>query len=147
MCCQCFLVSQWTDEKRTYRGRNAHAKANPLVTSGTPDPSRRLAEIRAELDRQAGRTLRARLIQLPLAIVLVGGLIFAMAAGGAFNHHQQTFVTLQNATSSRAGGILGLKIDAALTALYLIAILVTYALRRLTAPNRARRLLEHDSVT
>jgi len=69
-----------------------------------------------------------------------------MAAGGAFNHHQQTYVSSQNPTSSRAGGILGLKIDAALTGLYLLAVLGGYALRRLSVAHRARRLLARESV-
>jgi hypothetical protein len=79
-------------------------------------------------------------------MVLVGGLIFAMAAGGAFDHHQETYLSTQNATSSRAGGILGLKIDAVLTGLYLLVVVLTYTLRRLSAPHRARRALARDSV-
>jgi len=115
----------------------------------SPDLTRRAAEIRANLDRRAWRTLRARLIQLPAALVLVGGLIFAMAAGGAFDHHQApyaSYASLQDATSSRAGGILGLKIDAVLTGLYLLAVLLAFAVRRFSAPRRARRSLARESA-
>jgi len=79
-------------------------------------------------------------------MVLVGGLIFAMAAGGAFDRHQESYLSIQSATSSRAGGILGLKIDAVLTGLYLLSVIVAYVLRRLTAPRRARRALAGESV-
>jgi len=105
-----------------------------------------VAETRAELDRRARRILRARLTQLPAALLLVGGLIFAMAAGGAFDHHPASYASLQDATSSRAGGILGAKIDAVLTGLYLLAVFLGYALRRLSAPRRARRALARESV-
>ena len=116
------------------------------MTTEPPASSRRLEEIRTELDRRARRTLRARFIQLPVAMVLVGGLIFAMAAGGAFDRHQVSSPSLPNAANSRAGGILGVKIDAVLTGLYLLAVLLAYAVRRLSAPQRARRKLARESV-
>ena len=107
--------------------------------------SGRVAGIRTDLERRAWHTLRARLIQLPAALILVGGLIFAMAAGGAFDRHQAPYA-LQNATSSQAGGMLGLKIDAVLTGLYLFAVFFAYAVRRLSAPRRALRALTRESV-
>ncbi|MHB1210489.1 MAG: hypothetical protein ACYC1I_12425 [Acidimicrobiales bacterium] len=115
------------------------------MSTEPPDSSHQVAEIRADLNRRAWRIMRARLIQLPAALVLIGGLIFAMAAGGAFNHHQAPYA-LQNATSSRTGGVFGLKIDAVLTSLYLLAVLFAYAVRRLSAPRRARRALARESV-
>ena len=115
------------------------------VSTESPDSSRRVAEIRADFDRRARRTLRTRLIQFPAALVLIGGLIFAMAAGGAFDRHQAPYA-LQNATSSQAGGILGLKIDAVLTGLYLFAVLFAYAVRRLSAPRRARQALAREPM-
>lgn len=127
------------------RGAGANGPSQHVATD-SPDSSRRVAEIRAQLDRRAWRTLRTRLIQLPAALVLVGGLIFAMAAGGAFNRHQVSSPLLPNATSSRAGGIVGVKIDAVLTGLYLLAVLLAYAVRRLSAPQRARRMLTRESV-
>jgi len=133
---------------RTLLGASA-PKPSEHVSSESPDSSRRVAEIRANLDRRAWRTLRARLIQFPPALVLVGGLIFAMAAGGAFHHHLAPYAShasLHDATSSRAGGILGLKIDAVLTGCYLFAVLLAYAVRRLSAPRRARRALASGSV-
>ena len=69
-----------------------------------------------------------------------------MAAGGAFDHHQASYLPLQDAASSQAGGILGSKIDAVLTGLYLLAVLFAYAVRRLSAPRRARRALARESV-
>ncbi|HEY5438618.1 MAG TPA: hypothetical protein VIJ99_06935 [Acidimicrobiales bacterium] len=116
------------------------------MTTEPPNSSRRLESIRAGLDRKARRTLRSRLVQLPVAIVLVGGLIFAMAAGGAFDRHPASYLPSQNATSSRNGGTLGLKIDAVLTGLYLVLVVLTYTLRRLSAPYRARRALARESV-
>ena len=129
-------------------GESASGAPQPVATE-SPDSSGRVAETRAELDRRARRILRARLTQLPAALLLVGGLIFAMAAGGAFDHHPASYASytsLQDATSSRAGGILGAKIDAVLTGLYLLAVLVGNALRRLSAPRRARRALARESV-
>ena len=126
-------------------GESASGAPQPVATE-SPDSSSRVAETRAELDRRARRILRARLTQLPAALLLVGGLIFAMAAGGAFDHHPASYASLQDATSSRAGGILGAKIDAVLTGLYLLAVFLGYALRRLSAPRRARRALARESV-
>lgn len=101
----------------------------------------RAVEIRTRLDRRANRILRTRLIQFPLALLLVGGLIFAMAAGGALHHA----TTLHTYSSSRDGGILGLKIDAVLVVLYLIGVFGAYALRRLRAPRQAAHLAAREA--
>lgn len=127
-------------------GANVPGQSEP-VTAVLPDSSRQVAEIRAHLDQRAWRTLRTRLLQFPPAQVLVGGLIFAMAAGGAFNRHHASYLPLQDVASSQAGGMLGLKIDAVLSGIYLFAILLTYALRRLSAPRRARLALARKSET
>ncbi|MDE3007484.1 MAG: hypothetical protein KGJ10_00030 [Acidobacteriota bacterium] len=116
------------------------------MSTTSTESARRVAAIRADLDRRARRTLRTRLIQFPLALVLVGGLIFAMAAGGAFSHHGTTYVSLQEASTSRAGGILGLKIVTVLAGLYLGGVFGAYAVRRLRAQRRAERLFEGESL-
>ncbi len=72
-------------------------------------------------------------------------MIFAMAAGGAFAHRSATAAYTSSAASSTAGGLMGRKIAAALTILYLIAIFCAYVARRLSAPRRARRLLARES--
>lgn len=126
------------------RGANVPGQSQPGTTEDA-DASRRVAEIRARLDQRAWRTLRTRLLQFPPALVLVGGLIFAMAAGGAFDRHHMTNLPSQDVASSQAGGMLGLKIDAVLSGLYLLAILLAYAVRRFSAPRRARQALAHTS--
>jgi hypothetical protein len=95
--------------------------------------------------RRARRILRTRLSQLPLALLLVGGIIFSMAAGGAFDHRSAAAAYTSSATSSSAGGLVGLKIDAVLTGLYLAAVFSAYGARRLSAPRRARHLLARES--
>ena len=120
-------------------------KPSEHVSTESPDSSRRVAEIRVDFDRRARRTLRTRLIQFPAALVLIGGLIFAMAAGGAFDRHQAPYA-LQNASSSQSGGVLGLKIDAVLASLYLLGVFSAYVVRRLSAERRARRAFARESV-
>lgn len=93
-------------------------------------PRRELHSNRAAQIRNDRRWLQGQLARFLAVVILVGGIIFAAAAGGAFRHSPQVAgLPPQDYGSTKTGGILGLRIDAVGAIGYLLVLGALYTRR------------------